>query len=77
MIYVGRMLTRDLQPGTTFAVCDAGGSTVDTTVYSVNSTGPLRLEEVRASDCKYKNLYNLIYPNDILLNRCTGWCDFY
>ncbi|KAF8594084.1 hypothetical protein BDV93DRAFT_565803 [Ceratobasidium sp. AG-I] len=40
-----------LNPGATFAVCDAGGSTVDTTVYSVNSTSPLRLEETRASDC--------------------------
>ncbi|CAE6435873.1 unnamed protein product [Rhizoctonia solani] len=40
-----------LKPGTTFAVCDAGGSTVDTTVYSVKSLNPIRLEETRASDC--------------------------
>jgi len=40
-----------LQTGASFAVCDAGGSTVDTTVYSVKSTSPLRLEEIRASDC--------------------------
>ncbi|CAE6410887.1 unnamed protein product [Rhizoctonia solani] len=33
------------------AVCDAGGSTVDTTVYSVKSSKPIRLEETRASDC--------------------------
>ncbi|KAF8713398.1 ATP binding, partial [Rhizoctonia solani] len=39
------------RPGTTFAVCDAGGSTVDTTVYSVKSLNPIRLEETRASDC--------------------------
>ncbi|CAE6407183.1 hypothetical protein ACGC1H_005417 [Rhizoctonia solani] len=40
-----------LKPGTTFAVCDAGGSTVDTTVYLVKSLNPIRLEETRASDC--------------------------
>ncbi|KDN40994.1 hypothetical protein RSAG8_07700, partial [Rhizoctonia solani AG-8 WAC10335] len=40
-----------LKPGTTFAVCDAGGSTVDTTVYAVKSLNPIRLEETRASDC--------------------------
>ncbi|KDN48293.1 hypothetical protein RSAG8_02885, partial [Rhizoctonia solani AG-8 WAC10335] len=41
-----------LQPGTNFAVCDAGGSTVDTTLYSVISARPvLKLEEKRASAC--------------------------
>ncbi|KAH7325425.1 hypothetical protein B0J17DRAFT_681320 [Rhizoctonia solani] len=41
-----------LQPGTNFAVCDAGGSTVDTTLYSVTSVHPiLTLEEKRASAC--------------------------
>ncbi|CAE6499636.1 unnamed protein product [Rhizoctonia solani] len=41
-----------LQPGMNFAVCDAGGSTVDTTLYSVASTYPiLRIEEKRASAC--------------------------
>ncbi|KAG8737707.1 hypothetical protein FRC10_007906 [Ceratobasidium sp. 414] len=41
-----------LQVGTKFAVCDAGGSTVDTTVYSVVATRPmLKLEEARASAC--------------------------
>ncbi|CUA67155.1 Heat shock 70 kDa protein 12B [Homo sapiens] [Rhizoctonia solani] len=40
-----------LKVGTTFAVCDAGGSTVDTTVYAVKGAKPLRLEETRASDC--------------------------
>ncbi|CAE6465614.1 unnamed protein product [Rhizoctonia solani] len=35
-----------------FAVCDAGGSTVDTTVYSVLSTHtPLEVEEAQASAC--------------------------
>ncbi|CUA77246.1 Heat shock 70 kDa protein 12B [Homo sapiens] [Rhizoctonia solani] len=42
-----------LRPGMNFAVCDAGGSTVDTTTYrQVNSTrSPLELEEARASAC--------------------------
>ncbi|KAG8717706.1 hypothetical protein FRC08_006898 [Ceratobasidium sp. 394] len=44
-------LGSQLKLGVTFAVCDAGGSTVDTTVYSVKSTSPLRLEETRASAC--------------------------
>ncbi|KDQ18318.1 hypothetical protein BOTBODRAFT_28735 [Botryobasidium botryosum FD-172 SS1] len=35
-----------------FVVCDAGGSTVDTTLYSVDETTPLiRLKEKRASAC--------------------------
>ncbi|KAG8783944.1 hypothetical protein FRC12_019178 [Ceratobasidium sp. 428] len=41
-----------LQPGAKFAVCDAGGSTVDTTVYSVIAARPvLKIEEARASAC--------------------------
>lgn len=41
-----------LGPGSNFAVCDAGGSTVDTTLYSVASARPeLKLEEKRASAC--------------------------
>ncbi|GAB1520866.1 hypothetical protein RhiTH_003955 [Rhizoctonia solani] len=41
-----------LKPGMKFAVCDAGGSTVDTTVYSVISTRvPIELEEAHASAC--------------------------
>ncbi|KAH7336871.1 hypothetical protein B0J17DRAFT_446061 [Rhizoctonia solani] len=41
-----------LKPGINFAVCDAGGSTVDTTLYSVTSARPiLKLEEKRASAC--------------------------
>ncbi|KAG8739172.1 hypothetical protein FRC10_006063, partial [Ceratobasidium sp. 414] len=40
------------QIGTRFAVCDAGGSTVDTAVYSVVGAPPsLKPEEVRASAC--------------------------
>ncbi|QRW21803.1 heat shock protein 70 kDa 12A [Rhizoctonia solani] len=33
-------LSTELKPGSMFAVCDAGGSTVDTTLYSVISTEP-------------------------------------
>ncbi|KAG8717674.1 hypothetical protein FRC09_013911 [Ceratobasidium sp. 395] len=41
-----------LQTNTTFAVCDAGGSTVDTTVYSVMAARPiLRIREVKSSAC--------------------------
>ncbi|KAG9103544.1 hypothetical protein FRC06_010029 [Ceratobasidium sp. 370] len=41
-----------LQAGMKFAVCDAGGSTVDTTIYSVIAGRPmLKLEEDRASAC--------------------------
>ncbi|CAE6446619.1 Heat shock 70 kDa protein 12A OS=Homo sapiens GN=HSPA12A PE=1 SV=2 [Rhizoctonia solani AG-1 IB] len=41
-----------LRRGMKFAVCDAGGSTVDTTVYSVISTRlPIELEEAHASAC--------------------------
>ncbi|KAJ1308205.1 hypothetical protein OPQ81_003920 [Rhizoctonia solani] len=40
-----------LEVGTNLAVCDAGGSTVDTTLYSVVSTSPiLQLREVQMSD---------------------------
>jgi hypothetical protein len=36
-----------------FVVCDAGGSTVDTTVYGVKVKTPqLDLEEKKASDCE-------------------------
>jgi hypothetical protein len=40
-----------LQPGTVFAVTDAGGSTVDSTLYECKSITPLILEEVCASEC--------------------------
>jgi len=39
-----------LQCGTTFGVIDAGGSTVDTTIYKCTSASPLKLEAV-ADDC--------------------------
>ncbi|KAF9510510.1 hypothetical protein BS47DRAFT_64108 [Hydnum rufescens UP504] len=41
-----------LKPGVQFAVCDAGGSTIDITTYEVTRTNPsLLLEEKRASAC--------------------------
>ncbi|CUA72499.1 Heat shock 70 kDa protein 12B [Homo sapiens] [Rhizoctonia solani] len=41
-----------LRPRMNFAVCDAGGSTVDTTIYGITSCRPvLKLEEKRASAC--------------------------
>jgi hypothetical protein len=40
-----------LKPGTVFAVSDAGGSTVDTTLYECKGLEPLKLEEVCASEC--------------------------
>ncbi|KAG8717790.1 hypothetical protein FRC09_013662 [Ceratobasidium sp. 395] len=43
---------RGLEPGTSLVVCDAGGSTIDTTAYRVKNTSPvLELEEVKASAC--------------------------
>ncbi|KAF8594079.1 hypothetical protein BDV93DRAFT_612002 [Ceratobasidium sp. AG-I] len=45
-------LEERLKAGMNFVVCDAGGSTVDTTVYSVTSAQPiLKLEEKCASAC--------------------------
>ncbi|KAH7100085.1 hypothetical protein BKA62DRAFT_831200 [Auriculariales sp. MPI-PUGE-AT-0066] len=41
-----------LKPGVNFCVLDAGGSTVDTTLYTCTAVAPkLELEEVTASDC--------------------------
>ncbi|KAH7339943.1 hypothetical protein B0J17DRAFT_379712 [Rhizoctonia solani] len=44
-------LSKRLQTGTNLAVCDAGGSTVDTTLYSIVATSPvLQLSEAHMSD---------------------------
>lgn len=41
------------QKGARFLVCDAGGSTVDTTAYVVQASEPeLLLEEAKLSDCR-------------------------
>lgn len=42
---------RWLNKGTIFTVIDAGGSTIDSTLYECKSIQPLRLEEVCASEC--------------------------
>ncbi|KAF8593415.1 hypothetical protein BDV93DRAFT_585597 [Ceratobasidium sp. AG-I] len=43
-------LASSLVPGMNLVICDAGGSTVDTTVYNVTSTSPtLKLDEVKSS----------------------------
>jgi len=42
----------ELRKGSTVAVCDAGGSTVDTTVYTCTSAAPnLQLKEITFSEC--------------------------
>ncbi|KAG8739930.1 hypothetical protein FRC10_004991 [Ceratobasidium sp. 414] len=44
--------TSSLNPGMNLVVCDAGGSTVDTTVYKVTAVEPmLELEEIKSSAC--------------------------
>ncbi|KAG9097686.1 hypothetical protein FRC06_007290 [Ceratobasidium sp. 370] len=44
--------TSSLRPGMSLVVCDAGGSTVDTTVYKVSAVEPiLELEEIKSSAC--------------------------
>lgn len=48
-----------LQPGVMFVVTDAGGSTVDSTLYECKSLEPsLVLEEVCASECVQVGLYS-------------------
>ncbi|KAG8717792.1 hypothetical protein FRC09_013664 [Ceratobasidium sp. 395] len=43
---------RRIEPGICLIVCDAGGSTVDTTAYRVKNISPvLELEEIKASAC--------------------------
>ncbi|KAL5633683.1 hypothetical protein ACGC1H_005781 [Rhizoctonia solani] len=45
-------LRSHLKQGAVFAVCDAGGSTVDSTVYMVTATTPVfKMEEKKASGC--------------------------
>lgn len=40
-----------LEDGTMLAIVDAGGSTVDSTLYECKSTNPLALEEICTSEC--------------------------
>jgi hypothetical protein len=67
----------NFQAGVDFIVCDAGGSTVDTTLYSVTSARPvLELEEKRASACE-SHVVNLQPDLIVVPGRCTGGSDFY
>ncbi|KAF8602534.1 hypothetical protein BDV93DRAFT_607377 [Ceratobasidium sp. AG-I] len=52
-----------LQIGEKVAVCDAGGSTVDTTLYNIAKTAPLQLEEVKPSAC--------VQAGGIFVDDCT------
>lgn len=57
---------RWLQPGIMFAVTDAGGSTVDSTLYACKAISPkLVLEEVCASECV--QVSSIVYPRYIRL----------
>ncbi|KAG8716979.1 hypothetical protein FRC09_014937 [Ceratobasidium sp. 395] len=48
----GTDIHRRLEPGVGLVICDAGGSTIDTTAYRVKNTSPvLELEEIKASAC--------------------------
>ncbi|KAH7336870.1 hypothetical protein B0J17DRAFT_718784 [Rhizoctonia solani] len=59
-----------LRPGANFAVCDAGGSTADTTLYSVASTCPiLKLEEKQASGCVQAGAVYVDFEADKYLRR--------
>jgi len=44
-------IASSIKVGDNIIVCDAGGSTVDTTLYKIAKKEPLQLEEVRKSDC--------------------------
>jgi hypothetical protein len=50
-----------LKQNTLFAVIDAGGSTVDSTLYECKNVEPLRLEEVCASECVQVSNFNAYY----------------
>eukprot|EP00918_Siedleckia_nematoides_P076137 GHVU01166531.1.p1 GENE.GHVU01166531.1~~GHVU01166531.1.p1 ORF type:complete len:546 (+),score=50.24 GHVU01166531.1:96-1640(+) len=51
-VLVNTDLQNKIQPGVELIVCDAGGSTVDTTLYTVATVDPvLKLKEKRASGC--------------------------
>jgi len=59
-----------LRKGTTLAVCDAGGSTVDTTVYRCTSTSPqLELKEVTSSECVQAGSAFLDQEAEVFLQR--------
>lgn len=62
-----------LQNGAKFAVCDAGGSTVDTTVYKVVATRPaLKIEEIKASACVQAGAIFVDYAAEKYLKAAFG-----
>ncbi|KAJ5179081.1 hypothetical protein N7492_002291 [Penicillium capsulatum] len=63
--------------GDTLVVCDAGGGTVDLITYRINTTGPLRLEEVSEGTGKSfipANRWNLISQGPCVDRSCST-CD--
>ncbi|KAG9125789.1 hypothetical protein FRC07_006216 [Ceratobasidium sp. 392] len=70
-----------IQAGTKFAVCDAGGSTVDTTVYTVVTARPtLKLQEAKSSACVQAGAIFVDaaaekYFRGVLTNASLGWQD--
>ncbi|QRW06686.1 hypothetical protein RhiLY_05685 [Ceratobasidium sp. AG-Ba] len=66
-------LDNRLQTGSKFCVCDAGGSTVDTTVYKVVATRPtLKIEETKASACVQAGAIFVDYAAERYLNAAFG-----
>lgn len=56
---------RLIQADTNLIVCDAGGSTIDTTAYYVEQTAPtLKLRESKASACRWTclSIHVFMYP---------------
>ncbi|KZV88112.1 hypothetical protein EXIGLDRAFT_722966 [Exidia glandulosa HHB12029] len=70
-----------LHQGTCFAVLDAGGSTVDTTIYRCLSEDPLQLEEVTASECVQAGSALLDEEAESLLRKklknSSAYCEHY
>jgi hypothetical protein len=63
-----------LQKGTTFGIIDAGGSTVDTTVYKCTSTSPLELKAL-ADDCIQVRIFSETGTGTRQLNSILGGRD--
>jgi hypothetical protein len=61
-----------LRVGTLFAVSDAGGSTVDTTLYECKNLEPLKLEEVCASECVQVSSVNYKLDHSMLISGKAG-----
>ncbi|KAF8319505.1 uncharacterized protein EI90DRAFT_3158350 [Cantharellus anzutake] len=74
-------LSAQFHPSLSFVVCDAGGSTVDTTAYVVDAVNPcLLMHEVRASSCVqaggvFVDKGASQYFNKLLSNPVTQLCE--